>query len=105
MNLWLTIVLAGLVTLVIRLSFIALLGGGGVPDGMRRALRFAPTAVLCAIIFPALLLNGGSVNLSAGNARLIAGVAAIGVAWFSRNVVLTIAAGMLVLVAVQALGG
>ena len=105
MTLWLTIVLAGLVTFSIRLSFIAMLGRGGVPDGMRRALRFAPTAVLCAIIFPALLLDGGGLNLTAGNARLLAGVVAIATAWFSRNVLLTIAAGMLALVALQALGG
>ena len=102
MNLWLTIVLAGLVTFAIRLSFIALLGHGGMPGWMRRALRFVPPAVLCAIIFPALLLEGGSLTL--GHARLAAGLAAIVVAWFSKNVVLTIAIGMLALIGLQALG-
>ncbi len=104
MNLWLTIVLAGLLTFAIRLSFIVLLHNVAVPLWFQRALRFVPPAVLSAIILPGLVSYNGSPDLSFGNARLIAGILAGLVAWRTKNVLLTICVGMLGLVALQALG-
>lgn len=101
----LLIILAmGFVTFAIRLSLIGGLGRIELPPFIRRALRFVPPAVLTAIIFPELLLPGGSLDVSPGNARLLAGVLAVLVAWRSRNVVLTVAVGMLALWLLQALG-
>jgi branched-subunit amino acid transport protein len=100
---WLpTLALAGLITFAIRLSFIALLGKVEFPPILTRALRFVPAAVLSAIIFPELVVRGGAVDLSAGNHRLLAGVAAAAIAMATRSVVGTIASGMAVLWALQA---
>jgi branched-subunit amino acid transport protein len=98
MNLWITIIIIGLLTFAIRLSFILLFGVVEVPPLLGRALRFVPAAVLSAIILPDLLLRDQHLALGLGNDRLLAGAVAIGVAWFSKNVLLTIAVGMAVFV-------
>ena len=102
-TLWLTMVVSGLLTFSLRLSFIALLDHWQPPELLRRALRFVPPAVLSAIIFPELLVRYNHLFLSTGNPRLLAGLAAALVAWRSKNVLLTIAAGMAVLLVLQML--
>jgi len=101
--LWLTIVGMGLVTYAIRLSVIALLGRVELPPNFQRALRFVPPAVLSAIIFPEILRPGGTFYFSPVNPRLIAGLIAGLVAWRTKNVLLTIAAGMVALWILQAI--
>lgn len=103
-DLWLTILAAGLVTYAIRLSFIAAHGRVRMPRWFTRALAFVPVAVLSAIVFPDLLTSGGALNLSPGNARLLAGIAAALVARRTKNVWLTIAVGMLALFLLQIVG-
>jgi branched-subunit amino acid transport protein len=94
--------LGGLLTFLTRLSFIALLGRIETPPRVARALRFVPPAILSAVIVPELVLRDGALALSPGNPRLVAGLAAVGVAWLTRNVLATIAVGMAVLWAMQA---
>jgi branched-subunit amino acid transport protein len=57
-TLWLTVVGAGVVTFVLRLSFIALLGRVEVPAFLEKALRFVPAAVLTAVVIPLLQAVG-----------------------------------------------
>jgi branched-subunit amino acid transport protein len=97
MNYWLILIAMGLVTFGTRLLPIVLLGRIEIPVVVQRALRFVPPAVLSAIIAPELLMPGGEFNLSLGNARLLAGVIATVVAWRTKNVILTIAVGMIAL--------
>jgi len=101
--LWLTIVGMGLVTYAIRLSLIALLGRVELSPTFQRALRFVPPAVLSAIIFPEILRPNGTFHLSWANPRLLAGLLAGLVAWRTKNVLLTIAAGMVALWILQAI--
>ncbi len=75
MNIWLTMLLAGLVTFIIRLSFIWIIGHRSIPPLLQRALRLVPPAVLTAIIFPEVFLPSGQLDLSFGNARLLAAAA------------------------------
>ena len=103
MSLWLTMLFAGLVTYLIRLSFILIVGQRPVPPLVRRALRLVPPAVLTAIVFPELFMPSGQLDLSFGNARLLAGLVAVLVAWRTKNAVLTIIIGMLVVWGLQAL--
>jgi branched-subunit amino acid transport protein len=91
---WSTIVLAGLVTYGIRLSFILLFANHDIPSWLSSGLRFVPPAVLSAIIFPELLIKDGSLELTLTNLRLIAGLAAILVAWKTKSVIITILVGM-----------
>src|SRR5438445_5722363 len=94
MALWLTLLRIGVLTYAIRLSFILLLGKMVMPSFLMRALRFVPVAVLSAIILPALFLDGSRLNLSLGNARLLAGVLAAVVAWRTKSALLTIVVGI-----------
>ena len=102
MSIWLIMILSGLVTYGIRLSFIQLFGKIEVPSWLGRGLRFVPPAVLSAIVFPELLMPSGTLDISLSNLRLLAGVLAGYVAWRTKNVVLTIAVGMAALLVLQA---
>jgi branched-subunit amino acid transport protein len=105
MNIWLVILLAGLVTYATRLSFILLLDRIQVPDWFRRGLRFVPVAVLSAIILPELTSPEGSLSLTWRNPQLAAGAVAILVAWRTKNMLLTILAGMAALFIFKAVFG
>lgn len=94
MNIWLVMIMGGLITFGMRFSLIYLFGRFQVPETLRRALHYVPPAVLSAIIFPELFLRDGSLDLSLGNTRLLAGLVAILTAWFSKNTLITIIAGM-----------
>jgi branched-subunit amino acid transport protein len=96
-SLWLIIILGGVLTFAIRLSFILFWGRLNIPDWLQRALRFVPPAVLTAIIFPELLIRNGVLDLSLTNPRLVAGAVAILVGLKTRNMILTILVGMAVL--------
>jgi branched-subunit amino acid transport protein len=100
-NIWLVMLFGGLITFGMRFSLIYLFGRFQVPETIRRALHYIPPAVLSAIIFPELFLRDGQWTLSLENYRLLAGLAAIVVAWFSRNTLVTILAGMVVLFLLQ----
>lgn len=101
MNIWLVMLLGGLLTYGMRLSFIYLLGRFDVPETIRRALRFVPPAVLSAIIAPDLLIPDSHLDFSFGNHRLLAGLVAILVAWRTKNMLLTILAGFAALLILQ----
>jgi branched-subunit amino acid transport protein len=103
MNTWLALILGGLITFAIRFSFIYLFGRIEVPETIHRALHYVPPAVLSAIVFPELLIHSGSLDLSLDNTRLLAGIIAIAVAWFTKNTLLTILAGMIALLLLQIL--
>jgi branched-subunit amino acid transport protein len=105
MSLWLVILVAGLLTFAIRLSFILLLDRIKVPDWFRRGLRFVPMAVLSAIILPQLATLNAALDLSLRNPQLYAGALAILVAWRTKNVLLTIVMGMAALLVFQAILG
>jgi len=97
MALWLMMLVIGAVTYAIRLSCIGLLGQREMPMLLLKALRFVPITVLPAIIMPVLLLRNNTLALSFQNPRWLAGILAAIVAWRTRNVLLTIAVGMVAL--------
>jgi branched-subunit amino acid transport protein len=103
MNLWLIILGMGIVTFGTRLVPIVLLGRFEIPLLMQRALRFVPPAVLTAIIVPELLYRNDQVDISLTNARLLAGLIAIVVAWRTKNALITIGVGMIALWVLSAL--
>ena len=93
-NIWVVMVFGGLITFGMRFSLIYLFGKFEIPETMKRALHYDPTAVFSANIFPEIFMSGGVLNLSLANPRLLAGLLAILTAWFSRNTLITILVGM-----------
>ncbi|MFN8494110.1 MAG: AzlD domain-containing protein [Caldilineaceae bacterium] len=84
-----------LVTFAVRYPVLALVSRMPLPDGLLRAMRFIPPAVLTAIVVPAVLIpDGQTVNTRYDNSYLIASLIAGVVAWQSKNLLLTIIVGM-----------
>ena len=96
MNIWVAMIILGLLTFFIRFSFIAMLERINLPRNFQRALRFVPIAVLSAIIAPELGYSNNLLDISPTNPRLLAGIVATLVAYKTKNVVWTISAGMAV---------
>jgi len=93
-----------LCSLVTRCGFMLFGDHIPLPDGVRRALRYAPAAALAAIVTPDLLpwqAGEGPVF----DLRLLAGLAGIAVFLYTRSAVLVIVVGMLVLWALRWLFG
>ncbi len=103
MEIWLLFIVIGLATFTIRFLPIAL-AGRDLPPLLLRALRYVPPAVLSAIFVPDMLIRNGSLDISPGNGRLIAGLLAIVVAYISKNVIITIIVGIACLWILLALG-
>jgi branched-subunit amino acid transport protein len=97
MNIWLIMIAGGLITFAMRFSLIYLFGKFEIPQTVQRALHYVPPAVLSAIIFPELFHPNDTFDISWTNTRLLAGLIAIAVAWYSKNTLLTIIVGMIVL--------
>lgn len=95
---WLAIAAIALGTWGFRISFVILFGYlEEIPPPVTQALRFIPPAVLAAIIGPKLLLIDGSIAVNPANERLLAGLVAMVVAWYTEDMFATIAVGMLAL--------
>ena len=103
LTLWLLVIAIAVGTFLLRLSFIHFSDRMTLPPLVQRALRFVPPAVLAALILPALLRSGGSIDLTLANPRWIAGLLAAVIAWRTHNVLLTLATGMGTLWLLQAL--
>jgi branched-subunit amino acid transport protein len=94
---WAAVALAGVGTYALRASFLFLFEYlGTVPARVETALGMVPAAVLSALVVPAILAPDGTVAV-AGNERLVAGVAAALVAWYTENILATIVVGLAVL--------
>ena len=93
-SVWILFIVLAIGTFGLRFSFIYLFGKVEMPDWLRRALRYVPTSVLAALVFPALTYPNGALDLSLDNIHLLAGLGGAMVAWKTKNVLWTIAVGM-----------
>ncbi len=101
-TLWLTMLAMGLITFALRVSFIAFSDRLELPPLVQRALRFVPVAVLPAIVVPALVFRESGLELTLGNEKLLAGILAGVVAWYTKSIIWTLLAGMIALWTLQA---
>ncbi|OVZ57288.1 hypothetical protein CDO44_19545 [Pigmentiphaga sp. NML080357] len=90
---WLVIAALTLCTVITRAGFLLLGDNVPLPDGVRRALRYAPAAALAAVIMPDLLpWPPGGVPVF--DWRALAAVVAVAVMVTTRNTIAMIGAGM-----------
>lgn len=82
------------VTFGVRYPSLALVGRLQLPESVVRALRYVPVAVLTAITVPYMLFRDGAVALDLDNSYLVAGIFAIVLAAYRKNLLLTIGAGL-----------
>jgi branched-subunit amino acid transport protein len=98
---WTAIVLAGIGTYAMRASFLVFAHRlADVPPSIQRLLRQIPPAALAAIVVPAFLRPEGELDL--WQPRLLAGVIAALIAWRTRNIALTLAIGIGVVMVLEA---
>lgn len=97
-SIWLAIL--GLTAITVLSRSLFLLAGSRItiPHRVQRALRYAPAAALVALIVPELFAVDGGLSMAsldpARNPKLLAGVATGIVFFYTRHMLLTIAAGM-----------
>lgn len=102
--LWSIFIAVGVGTFAMRLSLIGLYGRLRIPPLLQRAMAYIPASVLAALVLPAVVLPGGHGELALNNPQIPAAVVATLVAWRTRNTLLTLAAGMVVLWGLKLLG-
>jgi len=102
-EIWVVIFVAAAGTFALRFSFVGVLKRGPeeIPDLARRALRLIPAAVMAALAVTG--ITNPEVSFDPWNERMLAALLAAVVAWRTKNVVATIAAGMAALWVLQAL--
>jgi len=100
MNVWLTIFGMALVTYATRVIPLLTLRGQPNPQ-LARFLSYVPPAIFAALIVPALFAPSGSFE---AGAALYAGLFGVLVAWRSRNMAITIIAGLAAFALLRALG-
>ena len=93
---WITMIISGLLTFAARFSLIGMFKDRAIPDVMRKLLTYVAPSALAAIILPDVLLIDGKLAF-VGNPEIPSFLVAVGVALFTRNVIVIIASGMIAL--------
>lgn len=104
-NILLIIIGMAAVTFFTRYACLALFNHGGISARLAKWLKYVPTAILSALIAPALLLPTGSLDVSINNHYLLAGAVAALTAYISRNVIATMGLGLAVMFALRWFNG
>ena len=94
---WATMAVSGLVTFLLRFSVIYQVKGSNLPGWLESILKYVPTSVFAALIFPAVFLGESGSLEFIGNPKILAALAALAVAILMKNVIITITTGMIVL--------
>lgn len=94
-DIWFTIILLTVATILTRGSFFLLGDAVKLPPKLQYALRYAPAAALAAIVAPDLVLSdGGGMQAIWANPKLLAGIGAALFFLATRHLLGTIVAGM-----------
>lgn len=97
------IVAIGAGSYLIRLSFIGILGTRTVPSWAQAPLRYVAPAVFAALVFPAVLLPEGTLEvMPRANPRLLAAVLAALTAWLTKSIGAAMVVGLAALWILQA---
>jgi branched-subunit amino acid transport protein len=94
-----------LVTFGVRYPVLAVVGRIDLPQPVLRALKYVPVAVLTAITTTAVLIPQDEIWISYANAYLVGAIAAVLIAWRTRNLLLTIVLGMAIFLLWRAIVG
>ena len=100
----LTILCMAAATYFTRFASLFLLDRTGVPRWMARLLKHVPTAILTALIAPALLAPQGFLQLGTDNHYLLAGAVAAFMAWRRQHPAVTMGSGIAVMLVLR-MGG
>ena len=91
---WLSIIIAGILTYLTRMTMIALINRDMLGDRIKAVLEYVPSAVFPAIIFPSVFLNDYGNFVEMNDPKIFAAIIAIIIGYFSKNVIATILTGL-----------
>ncbi|MDB5840346.1 MAG: branched-chain amino acid transporter [Herminiimonas sp.] len=100
-DVWATIGLLVLGTLLTRCLIFLLGPAVKLPSRVQHALSYAPAAALAAIVVPELVMTGGALDIGWTNPKLLAGLGAAVFFLATRHLLGTIISGMLLYTALR----
>ena len=92
---WLSIIIAGILTYLTRMTMIALVSRDMLGGKIKAVLAYVPSAVFPAIIFPAIFINDYGTFIEMNDPKIFGAIVAIVVGYFSKNVIATILSGLI----------
>ena len=95
MSVWISIIIAGIINYLTRLSSILLIKPEKLNQNTKIILSFVPSAVFPAIIFPAVFLNETNTIVQINDPKIIGFCVAIVIGYISKNIIFTIIAGLI----------
>jgi branched-subunit amino acid transport protein len=101
LDIWSTIALLTLGTLLTRCLMFLLGPAVKLPPRVQHALSYAPAAALAAIVVPELVLTGGALDIGWSNPKLLAGIGAAVFFLATRHLLGTIVSGMVLYTALR----
>ena len=95
MSVWISIIVAGLINYLTRLISILVINPTKLGRKTKEVLTYVPSAVFPAIIFPAIFLNQDKNLVELTDPKVIAISVAFLVGIISKNLIITILAGLI----------
>ncbi len=92
---WISITVAGIITYLTRMTMVAIINRNMLSNNIKKVLNYVPSAVFPAIIFPGVFLNDYGAFVEINDAKIFGALTAIAVGLFSKNIIATIAAGLI----------
>jgi branched-subunit amino acid transport protein len=88
----------GIVTYLPRMIPAAVLSKRKIPELLIKFLSYIPAAVLSALFFPSVLMVDNKISISTSNTLLLTSLLTFPLAYKTRNMFLTVIAGMVIIV-------
>ena len=95
MTIRISILIAGIINYLTRLGSILLIKPERLSESTKKILGYVPSAVFPAIIFPAVFLNETNTIVQINDPKIIGFFFAIVIGYISKNIILTIIAGLI----------
>ena len=95
MNIWISIIIAGIINYITRLGSVLLIKPERLNENTKKILSYVPSAVFPAIIFPAVFLNESNAIVQINDPKIIGFIVSIIIGYLSKSIITTIISGLL----------
>ena len=95
MNIWISIIIAGIINYLSRLGSVLLIKPERLNENTKKILSYVPSAVFPAIIFPAVFLNESNTIVQINDPKIIGFNVSIIIGYLSKSIITTIISGLL----------
>jgi len=90
-----SIIFAGILTYLTRMTMIALISRDMLGDKIKAVLEYVPSAVFPAIIFPGIFINDYGTFIEIYDPKIYGALVAIIIGYLSKNIIATILSGLI----------